>query len=103
MGNQGQLFRTNMYGNVVPAPYEGQRDTAAEIARLSNQCRAILERLQRGPATNNELAAISRKYTGRISDLRAAGIGVECYKQDRPSGLSWYRLAKRPETGGGRP
>jgi len=64
-----------------------------ERARLTKQCQAILARLQQGPATNKELAGISLKYTGRISDLRAAGYGVENYDRNPRTGLSWYRLA----------
>lgn len=41
--------------------------------RLGGQNAAILERLRKGPASNAELAALSLKYTARISDLRAAG------------------------------
>jgi len=48
-----------------------------EIRRLSQQCVAILKRLQAGPASNAELALIALKYTSRISDLRAAGYDVK--------------------------
>ena len=81
--------------NVTSLPYESQREAAATLRRLSRQCRAILTRLQQGPASNRDLAAICLKYTGRISDLRKAGYNVECYDQDRATGLSWYRLAAR--------
>lgn len=63
-----------------------------EAPRLSAQCQAILDRLKVGPATNDELSRISRKYTGRISDLRKNGFQVECFVRDHASGLSWYRL-----------
>ena len=67
----------------------------AERKRLSRQCEAMLARLQQGPATNRELAAISLKYTARISDLRAAGHDVDVVSRDHRSGLTVYRLAKR--------
>jgi hypothetical protein len=66
--------------------------TPPEVARLSAQCRAILERLQRGRATNRELAEISLKYTGRVSDLRKAGHVIVCIARDRDSGITVYEL-----------
>jgi hypothetical protein len=44
-----------------------------DIPRLSGQNALILDMLRARPRTNDELAAVSRKYTSRISDLRAAG------------------------------
>ncbi|HUX15872.1 MAG TPA: hypothetical protein VMW52_05330 [Phycisphaerae bacterium] len=77
-------------------PYEAQRDCAVEIARFAGQVARIWDRLCRGPATNAELAAISRKYTGRISELRRAihrhGYDILCYDHDHRTGVSWYRL-----------
>ncbi|NLX57310.1 MAG: hypothetical protein GXY58_19545 [Planctomycetaceae bacterium] len=58
-----------------------------ERPRLTGQNAAILERLKRGPATNRELAAISLKYTSRISDLRAAGYDVVVVDRDRATGM----------------
>ena len=43
---------------------------ARDAARLSAQCVAIYNRLLLGPATNDELSRISRKYTSRISEVR---------------------------------
>ena len=63
-----------------------------DLRRLSGQNLAILERLQRGPATNRELAALSLKYTSRISDLRAAGYDVQAERHE--GGLTIYRLTK---------
>lgn len=62
----------------------------ADVKRLAGQSLAILQRLQRGPATNVELARISLKYTSRVSDLRAAGYVVECERREK--GLTVYRL-----------
>jgi hypothetical protein len=60
--------------------------------RLNRQCRAILARLQQGPATNRELCTIALKYTGRISELRQAGYDVPCVSEDKKTGLSVYEL-----------
>ena len=58
--------------------------------RLTGQNGAILERLRSGPATNQELAGISLKYTSRVSDLRKAGYTVACERQT--GGLTRYTL-----------
>jgi hypothetical protein len=84
--NQPDLFTASP---VIPTSPALPR---ADRVRLSRQNQLILQRLQQGPATNDELSRISRKYTGRLSELRQAGYGVRCYAQDRASGLSWYRL-----------
>ena len=63
--------------NIVPRDTRVVRE---ERPRLTGQNLAILERLQRGPATNRELAQISLKYTSRVSDLRAAGYRVVVVK-----------------------
>lgn len=65
---------------------------AKEKKRLSNQCRKILERLQRGPATNAELSSISLKYTGRNSELRSLGHDVRVVEHDRSTGRVVYAL-----------
>jgi len=64
-----------------------------EQARLDSQTDRILARLEAGPVANTELAAISLKYTSRVSDLRARGLVVECYDRDHATGVCWYRLA----------
>ena len=66
--------------------------SAPATRRLSRQCAAIHERLQKGPATNSELSQIALSYTRRLSDLREHGIAVECYQRDDTTGLNWYRL-----------
>ena len=58
--------------------------------RLSGQCMAILERLQRGPATNAELAALALKYTSRISDLRKNGYRITAHRGE--GGTVTYQL-----------
>ena len=47
-----------------------------EIPRVGGQCLKILRRLVGGPATNRDLADISLKYTGRVSDLRKSGFRI---------------------------
>lgn len=62
----------------------------SDLPRLTGQNAAILDRLRQGPATNVELAAISLKYTSRLSDLRAAGYAVSCHRGE--GGVNTYRL-----------
>jgi hypothetical protein len=65
----------------------------AESKRLSSQCQRILALLcEQGMATNSELAAISLKYTSRISDLRQAGYPVVCRENNKTTGRSVYVL-----------
>lgn len=63
-------------------------------ARLSRQCDRILALLERGPVTNRALAAISLKYTGRISELRERGYRIAVISQDRKTGLTTYALTE---------
>lgn len=64
------------------------------VPRVSRQCRAILDRLRRGPATNAELAGLSLKYTSRLSDLRANGFVIKCTPVDIKAGVFRYELAE---------
>jgi hypothetical protein len=68
MANQPLLFQTTH--RLHPTD---PHVSPADHPRLTGQNLAILERLRRGPATNDELIRISRKYTSRTSDLRKAG------------------------------
>lgn len=61
-----------------PATSHQASEDVVHSGRLSRQCEAILERLQRGPATSAELAELALKYSGRISDLRRAGHKIQC-------------------------
>ena len=63
-----------------------------EKPRLSRQCAEILALLRQGVATNRDLARLSLKYTGRISDLRKAGHRIEVIQRDHDIGLVWYEL-----------
>jgi hypothetical protein len=65
--------------------------------RLAGQTAAIVERLRQGPARNHELAALSLKYTSRISDDRAAGYGIDCERL--ADGVTEYRLTRDPDAG----
>ena len=51
-------------------------------SRLRGQNLMILQRLEQGPATNDDLVLIARKYTSRISDVRAwlnrGGRTIDC-------------------------
>lgn len=71
------------------------RVASDEKPRLGGQNARILERLRKGPATNAELAAISLKYTARISDLRHAGYDVRVIHHDRTTGVAVYQLMHR--------
>jgi hypothetical protein len=68
----------------------------SERPRLSRQNQAILERLRRGTATNDELARLARKYTSRVSDLRAAGYDVRMIEHDHVTGITRYQLIGEP-------
>jgi hypothetical protein len=63
-----------------------------DVKRLTGHNAAILARLRRGPAYNHELAAISLKYSGRVSDLRVHGIEIAAERFD---GGTWsYTLVR---------
>lgn len=66
--------------------------TNEDAPRLNNQCQRILDRLRAGPATNDDLSALSLKYTGRISDLRKAGHVIRCTRIG--GGLTRYELTQ---------
>ena len=68
-----------------------------DVKRLSGQNAAILERLRQGPATNAELAAMSLKYTSRVSDLRDHGYVIVCGRGT--GGLNTYRLVREADHG----
>lgn len=78
--------------NPPPAPSDTHVTDRVEQKRLTGQNAKILARLQQGPATNRELAAISLKYTSRLSDIRAAGYKVEVVERDHATGLVRYQI-----------
>ena len=77
-----------------PTVDAGRLVPSIDRTRIRGQCRAILERLEAGPATNAELAAISLKYTGRISDLRALGFDIRSERVEK-TGTFVYELMTR--------
>lgn len=87
-----QLSLFGAQHNIVPRDTHVERE---ERPRLTGQNAAILQRLQRGPATNKELAGIALKYTSRLSDLRAAGYNVVVVDRDRATGMTMYELIER--------
>lgn len=58
--------------------------------RLAAQCRAILERLKAGPATNVDLDRIAQRFGARLYDLKKAG-HIWTKKRVRP-GVWLYTL-----------
>lgn len=70
---------------------------ASDVDRLTGQNAAILQRLERGPAFNDELARISIKYTSRISDVRRylhpSGRTIQCER--REGGRNLYRIVQQ--------
>ena len=57
----------------------------------------MLDRLRYGPATNRDLAEIGLKYTGRISDLRAAGYRIVVTSKCVETGRCIYELKEGGE------
>lgn len=81
----------NAWGPLFEVNDPQMRGTIDEF-RLTKQCKEILARLKQGPATNDELSRISRKYTSRISDLRMNGINVVLKSWDHKTGVTVYVL-----------
>lgn len=79
-----QMIRENKIAPTDPNVSE------EDVPRLTGQNLAILNRLREGPATNVELAEIALKYSGRISDVRAAGYRIKGEK--REGGVWVYSL-----------
>ncbi len=65
---------------------------AAERTRLTSQADRILALLKAGPASNTMLAAISLKYTSRISDLRKRGHAITVVERNYETGEVTYAL-----------
>lgn len=82
--------RLDFSRDVFLVPRDTHVTEPADVRRLGSQNAAILERLQRGPCTNVELARLSLKYTSRVSDLRKAGYVVDAKRM--PGGLTIYTL-----------
>jgi hypothetical protein len=67
-----------------------------EKKRLATQTDEIIARLKAGPATNWQLAAISLKYTSRVSDARKLGYQIICERSSATKGLTTYSLKATP-------
>jgi hypothetical protein len=89
---QRDLFERFVEPLAAPEPCD-PHVAEADKPRLSGQCAAILALLRAGPRTNAELAAVSLKYTSRLSDLRAAGYEITCQRLE--GGVTLYRLGGR--------
>lgn len=66
-----------------------------DVVRFTSQNDVILDRLERGPAENYELAALAINYRARISDLRKYGYRIEVERCG--GGKNRYVLSSRPE------
>ena len=73
--------------------HEAAREVTDSGRRLT-QAEKILNRLMAGPATSGELAGLSIKYTGRVSDLRKLGYVIVTTRLD--GGVYMYELAACP-------
>lgn len=86
-----------------PIPPRDPSVRAEEAPRLSRQCHEIYSLLKTRTATNDELAKIARKYTSRISDIRAVinprGEDVVVLERDYQTGLVVYGLKSFSSTG----
>jgi hypothetical protein len=89
IAKQLELFRAYKTLQSAPAPCD-PHVVEQDKPRLTGQNQVILLRLRQGPATNVELADLALKYSGRISDLRAAGYTIICHRGER--GLNIYQL-----------
>lgn len=70
-------------------------EAAEELVRsgqMDGQCREILDRLRKGPASSTDLAYYSLKYTARVSDLRRRGYTI---KATRSGEVWWYTLEEQ--------
>jgi hypothetical protein len=81
-----------LFAQDVVLPSDTHVTEPAEIRRLATQNERILARLQRGPATNYELAQIALKYTSRIDDCRKAGHRITCTRH--AGGGATYELQR---------
>lgn len=95
-----EMTQPSLFDHIVTTTYQPPTDPhvdPSDVSRLTGQNAAILARLERGPATNDELSRISRKYTSRISDVRAwllrHGKTITC--EHGTGGLNTYRIEKQ--------
>jgi len=78
-------------------PQEFDFDTTATKApKLSRQCALILELFKRqGEVTNVEMADVAKKYTCRVSDLRAKNYEIRPVRKGM-NGIVYYEWLNRP-------
>lgn len=75
-----------------PATSHAAAAEVTDSGRRGGQCAAILAALRAGPKTNAELAAISMKYTSRLSDIRKSGHTIRATPLG--DGVWLYRLVE---------
>lgn len=99
MTAQTELFEQHLISTA-----RAQRKPSAKIItvvdgqRLGRQCARILELLRLRPQLNDSLSQVARKYTSRISDLRALGYSIKCERVGN-DGLTKYYLVDEPKRG----
>jgi hypothetical protein len=76
----------------APIPVADPHVPAQEKPRLMGCSQRILARLQRGPATNIELAKITPRYGGRLYDLKKAGVRWRIVERNYDTGVNTYSL-----------
>jgi hypothetical protein len=91
---QGSLFDT-------PVEFADKRLDPVERPRLNRQCLEILRRLYQAPldtgVANTELTLIALRYSARIGELRAAGLGISIVSRDAESGVNHYAFASEAD------
>ncbi len=92
---QADLFKDNPAGNTL-TPTDKTVTNPDEIRRLTGQSFRIVERLRKGPATNDELIQIARKFCARITDLRKKGYVILAYRKEFKTGLCYYYMFQEP-------
>lgn len=96
-GRDGPTLFDDFKRSVGPA--DPRRSPEAR-ARLGRNAARLLERLERGAATNMELTTIGGlRFGGRLHELRRAGYRIETRLLDAATGLYSYELLGKPDGG----
>lgn len=86
-------MQPSLFGDPLP-PRKRESVIVQERRRLNAAAKRVLERLQRGAATNVELSRICLRFGGRIYELRQDGWVIEDVRPKR--GGTWiYKLIGR--------